>query len=109
MKSLERESLTSSLSSDGSANDSFNSIDHEKESSKEKTFCWTQLLFFGPLILFLLLFIGSIAVFFFIQRTEQIKTNDVLKFDEQFPDGLKRFLSRNFHRSYFRRFSSTCL
>ena len=132
MKSLvenrfHRESFISSSSSVATSDESFDStlsnvlnigyrIDRgkeivvENESSKGNGgFYCTQLLFFGPLILFLILLISSIAVFFLIQRREQIKTDEEVKFDGQFPDGLKKFLSKNFHCQYFRRFPSAFL
>lgn len=88
-----RESLQSSSSS-GLSEESMDSFGYRKEislendQSKEKKFDWKHFLFFGPLILFLILLISSIVVFFLIQRRGQIKMNEDMKFDEQFPDGL---------------------
>ena len=63
-------------------------ISLENDPLKEKKFDWKHFLFFGPLILFLILLIGSILVFFVTQRRGQMKMNEDIKFDEQFPDGL---------------------
>lgn len=90
-----RESLQSSSSSvvsEESIDSNRKEISSENDPSKEKKFDWKHLLFFGPLILFLILFIGSILVFFLIQRRGQMKMDEDVKFDEPFPDGLLQFL-----------------
>jgi hypothetical protein len=93
---FQRESVissSSSLSKDSVDSQSSNPVGNEIENnqSKEKTSCSDCLLFFGPLILFVILLIIGIVVFIITQQQiPQHQNND------KFSHGLSCFIEKNF-------------
>jgi hypothetical protein len=124
---LKRESVISCSSSiSKGSNDSqvsnllneSNCLDCEKEKtrlneeSKEKVSCSEQLLFFGPLILCVILLISGIIVFIIVEQRNNKHQNKEIQYKSPFnltEDGLFQYQSKSFSLRYFREFSAHCL
>jgi len=66
----------------------------DEESTKDKISFSEQILFFGPLILCLILLISGIVIFIIIEQRNNKNKNKEIQFNYQFnstPDGLFRF------------------
>jgi hypothetical protein len=93
---FQRESILSSLSKDSIDSQSSNSFGYkiENNQTKEKISCSEHFLFFGPLILFLILLISGIIVFIIIQQ-QTFKHGNKDQFYDQFSNGLFYFNEKN--------------